>query len=254
MTAIQFTKLADDMLNALSVTDFDSACSEMSTFLTDYNALTDWFKWWYDRRTHIFRASKPLNAHASNLAEVGHAKINSVGRRYMSLMEAAREDVSSAIRQETEIRLFEEGLKGGRGMDSNQRRALKYKAEIKQAEAYAAEFETHCQPKKFVRSTGRHRPPEKRRKTAKEVSRKAKSRRRDDAHVVPDDDNEVVVNWQLKKMMNVAKWGQKAGDRTSLKNKCKPFHVALFGAVQNLKKCYGCRNVFTTKHTKPSHD
>ena len=47
-----------------------------------------------------------VDALASNLAEVGHAKMQSVGRCYMQILEAAREDVASTIRQETDLRSF----------------------------------------------------------------------------------------------------------------------------------------------------
>ena len=105
------------MLTAVTVTDFDVACSEMKSFVAEHSELADWYKWWLNRRTHIFRAFKTAGAPASNLAEVGHAKLNSVGRKYMSLLEAAREDVAGAVRQEMQIKMFDEGMMtGGKGM------------------------------------------------------------------------------------------------------------------------------------------
>ena len=70
--------------------------------------MASWLSWSYDRRTHIFRAFKPCNAPAWNLAEVGHAKLASAGRTYMSRLEASRLAVATAIRQGVETRTFEE--------------------------------------------------------------------------------------------------------------------------------------------------
>jgi len=90
---------------------------------------------------HIFRAFKGDDVPISNLAEVGHAKMASIGRPYMSLLEAAKKDVASAIRQEAELRLFSEGVAtGGKGMNLQQRRAIQYKASMKRAKAFAKEI------------------------------------------------------------------------------------------------------------------
>jgi hypothetical protein len=89
-----FVQLADAMLTALTVADFDVASAKMMSFVAEHSEVADWLKWWLNRRTHKFRAFKPAEAPASNLAEVGHAKLSSVGRKYMSLLEAAREDAA----------------------------------------------------------------------------------------------------------------------------------------------------------------
>ena len=94
------------MLEAQTTKQFESACSEMKSLTLQYSQLQGWFRWWYDRRTHIFKAFRVVDAPASNLAEVGHAKMRSVGRCYMQILEAAREDVASTIRQETDLRSF----------------------------------------------------------------------------------------------------------------------------------------------------
>jgi hypothetical protein len=61
-------------------------------------------------KSSLFRAFKPDEAAASNLAEFGHAKLSSVRWQYIFLLETAREDVASAIRQETEVPMFNERL------------------------------------------------------------------------------------------------------------------------------------------------
>jgi hypothetical protein len=112
----KFKYVANNMLQTATAQQFELTCCEMQTIMTSHNQLNSWYKWWYARRTHIFAAFKVPDAPASNLAEVGHSKMQSVGRCYMSLLEAAREDVASAIRQEKENKVFASGLPvGGRG-------------------------------------------------------------------------------------------------------------------------------------------
>ncbi|CAC5361049.1 unnamed protein product [Mytilus coruscus] len=105
----------------------------MEKFFEIYNIkeLHAWYKWWHDRRSHIFRAFKMENSPSSNLAEVGHAKIASNSGINISLLEAARVDVASAIRQATDIRLFHSGIsKGGKEPNTYQKEFKnKYKTE-----------------------------------------------------------------------------------------------------------------------------
>lgn len=217
------------MLTALSVTAIDAACTEMSTFFEKQRSLKDWFKWWIERRTHIFRAFKPLYAPSTNLAEVGH-KLSSVDRQYMSLIETCREDVAGAIRQEKEVKMFQEGLaKGGRGLENHKKRALKYRQEMKQAAEFREEFETGSKHHRtFVPKTGRHRPPD---------AKKAKSTM---ARRQPGLEKQIKCN--------------KGSSSKTAPEKINVFHIALFGKVKNLKKCYGCGITFNKKHTKPPHD
>lgn len=243
VAADEFVILADAMLMALGVNDFNEACAKMSSFTSEHSSLADWYKWWYTRRTHIFRAFKPVNAPASNLAEVGHAKLQSVGRPYMSLLEAAREDVASAIRQDTEIKLFENGLPtGGRGASDNKRKVSMYKQQLKRAAAYAADLaasraDINLFNNKYVPLNGRHCPPVKRRKYLQQqprVNEKTKTTKRN-----PEVD--ISLSHKKKCMRKTTK-------------QSTTFHVVLFNKVANLKRCYGCGKVFSAVHRKPPHD
>ena len=166
-SASEFITLADELLDALSESAFEIASYQMTLFITNHKEIDDWFNWWYSRRTHVFRAFKPIDAPASNLAEVGHAKLSTVGRRYMSILEAAREDVATAIRQNVELQNFASGVsKGGRGPTLQIKQARAHRAQMKKAAAYANELKMHTFPMKkatiFVQKKGKHRPPENR--------------------------------------------------------------------------------------------
>jgi hypothetical protein len=157
----EFIKVANDLLEASTENEFDKSCIEMEQIIAQSRNLFSWFNWWLDRKTHIFRAFKPTNAPSTNLAEVGHSKLASVGRRGMSVLEAARNDVATAIRQNTELNCFIEGLaSGGRGLTAAQRHQKSHRAEKKRAAAYGNEIVKDILPAKkaqaFVQNEGIH--------------------------------------------------------------------------------------------------
>ncbi len=164
------------------------------------------------------------------MAEVGHAKMSSVGRSYMSLLESARHDVASAISQNAEVRLFSTGqAKGGRGINANQKRAKQYKAELKRAHAYASELERGNifvnYPQPCVPARGKHRPT--------------------DYHVAPKRGN-----YKAAAKQSSASPCRQPTSPVTVKNSPehsipdpKPFHVKFFRSIINLKICYGCKKI-----------
>ena len=49
----KFVKLAAALLESYTLTDFETACQKMKRFADCHEKITNWFKWWYDRRMHI---------------------------------------------------------------------------------------------------------------------------------------------------------------------------------------------------------
>jgi hypothetical protein len=189
----------------------------MSNFVSRHDHLKGWFQWWNDRRSHIFRAFKPSDAPSSNLAEVGHAKMQAVGRKNMTLLEAAREDVACAIRQSAEMRLFVTGVaKGGRGKNDLQRKASKHAKAMKQVKAFCHEIDEMTNDVQdlasvFIPKSGKHRPPD------------------------------------TRKSPSCASPGANA-------ETVQPLHLAFFSGVTNLKVCYGCKKQFADKYKKKPHN
>ena len=212
--AEEFKRLVTQMLTAVTINEFETVSSEMKLFVNEHELLSGWFSWWYDRRMHIFSAFKAVNSPSTNLAEVGHAKLQSVGRQYMSLLEAARNDVATALRQVSELKLFTAGIsKGGKAPSHQQKQAKLYREELKRAEMFGNEVRKDIiepqQPSTYVPNKGNHRLPDKKRKNKKTVA-------------LP-----------------------------SSKNTC---HVVMFGTITNLKKCYGCGSKFSNKHKTAPHN
>ena len=97
---------------ALALMDFNTAGDDMLTFVKNEPVVSNWFNWWYERRTYILKAFKQQGALSSNLAEVDHAKMSSRAKTNMSNFEAAQMNIVSAIRQEIYICFLEAGIKG----------------------------------------------------------------------------------------------------------------------------------------------
>ncbi len=150
----------------------------------------------------------------------------------MSLLEAAREDVATAIRQEVDLQNFASGLsKGGRGPTQKQRQAKAHKVEMKRATAYASELNVGGAVDKgkkriFVPEKGKHRPPEKRKITLSALS---SSEGPLEKHTVPS-------------------------HPLSSQTAERSCHVVVFRTVINLKRCYGCKKQFTKKHKTEPND
>ena len=136
----------------------------MEKLLARHSHLRSWFIWWTSRKTHVFRAFKPVDAPSSNMAEIGHSKIQCVGRPNMSLLEAAKEDVALAIRQQIDLESINDGsAAGGKGPTACQRRARTFKAELKRAAAFGREVNNNVvhvgsRPPSYIPSSGKHRP------------------------------------------------------------------------------------------------
>jgi hypothetical protein len=212
-------------------------------FITDHECVKDWYDWWHKRRMHIFRAFKGDEVPRSNLAEVGHAKMASIGRPYMSLLEVAKEDVASAIRQESELRLFPEGVAtGGRGMNLKQKMARHYKANMNRAKGFAKEIHLQSslsRPPFYVPTSGVHRPPNSRKKSFLKQKTAVKA-----SHPVASQGSAPAAPTGAGK--------QKQCNTPSVQN--ASFQLVFFNGVRGLKKCYECSKLFAAKHRKIPND
>ena len=169
----------------------------------------------------------------ANLAEVGHAKMSSAARKYMSLIEAARDDVAAPIRQEAEIDLFDKGLsKGGKGPDQQQRLSKVFNREMKRARAFCDELDAEgIEERKegdfYIPKKGIHQPPARRKQAQSQPT---------------------------SALSQTTSEGGRNLSRTSSEPGQQPFHVILFGSVTNLKRCYGCKSEFKDKYKSEPYD
>lgn len=151
----------------------------------------------------------------------------------MSLVEVAKDDVASAIRQEAEIHLFPTGVvTGGRGVNVPQRMARNYKTSLKRAKGFAKELHQQSsmlRPVTYVPMSGLHRPPNARVKSDRKQKTPSK-----------------VYDKVSSNMSQPVSYGQRKDTASGSKT---TFHVVFFEAVRNVK-CYGCGKVFAAVHRK----
>jgi hypothetical protein len=231
-----FIAIAERMLTVMTISAFNIAVSEMERLVDDHPRIYHWLQWWLDRKTHIFRCYKPLDAPNSNLAEVGHSKLKHYGRSRMSLLEAAKMDIIVAVCQEKECTAFDEGLAtGGRGADSGQRIRKEHRRSLDQAAAYGLEVVSN-EFGVYVPSSGIHRPPSK--PPAKEKGKRIGKKQSKKAV----EEQERLANKQVVDSKSTDDVESNTPARVVDK-----FHIVLQKHHQLVKKCYGCKGIVTPK-------
>jgi hypothetical protein len=95
------------MLDACTEAGYERAYSNMKQFSAEHeNVMDEWLQLWHQRRHHIFRAFKALDAPNVNMAEIGHAQMASTYDYEMLLVRACKVDIAQAIRQQALVDAF----------------------------------------------------------------------------------------------------------------------------------------------------
>lgn len=141
-----FNDLVRDISKALTPYLYDQARRKLQAFVEEEKSkrghIIGWFKWWHQRRTHIFDAFKcdaPLTP-TVNLAEVGHSKWAKKGAYRLSLAVAAEEDVAEAILLSKKLTAFGCGsYKGGAKRSQTDRLRWSHSQQVARAKAFGDE-------------------------------------------------------------------------------------------------------------------
>ena len=265
----EFKRLAYDMLEAQSRSDCHVAVAAMEAFCARHTTLKAWCDWWLKRKEHVFRAFKHTSTPASNLPEVGHAQIASLARTNTTLLEAARDDVAYAIRQQHELRVFTQGQPvGGRGISVNRRRAKQHQSEVRRAEACArevAEMYARAELPTYIPRSGRHRPIGRRKKSPgrgrqlqhvasnvvcarKRTAMSLRTVRKRSVRLPAESDEETggpsTVRPHSPTQVEPGAVNYYGDDKTFQIVFCKPA----------VKKCYGCRQPFRQLYRRPPNN
>ena len=84
--------LCSTVLKSSTRNMYDKAKVELEKFIDKHPFLSNWWKWWDARRSHVFRAFKPgFNVAKSNLAEVHHSRWHHISTENLTLIQACRE-------------------------------------------------------------------------------------------------------------------------------------------------------------------
>ena len=262
-----FKKLAYNMLEAQSNSDYDAACVAMSSFCKKHVQLASWYEWWTKRKEHIFRAFKETNTPSANIAEIGHAQMAAWAHCNATLLEAAVDDVAQAVRQKHDLKAFlKGGHTGGTGITVNRRRAKQHMADMKRAEAHARQLEADLDSDvecTYIPDSGIHRPrnrPKKLRtvnavKSMKKVTTAAKmslsgnrtrmalrSVRKRSVRLPPEECGNVLGNGTASSLDKT--------QQTVVNNQGDDRKFQVVFCTPAIKTCYGCHQPFRNKYRR----
>ena len=133
----EFVKHAGDLCRVLTVPEFDLIFADMQRIVSKYPQYGSSLDWYYARRSHLFPAFRNGLHSGLNLAEVGNRKWKPEHK--LSLVAAAKDDISSMMEQETELQRFKEGstFKRGQVLTDTQRATKQKWRQMEQARSFA---------------------------------------------------------------------------------------------------------------------
>ena len=99
----EFVKHAGDLCRVLTVPEFELIFADMQRIVSKYPQYGSSLDWYYARRFHLFPAFRDGLHSGLNLAEVENWKWKPEHK--LSLVAAAKDDISSMMEQETELQL-----------------------------------------------------------------------------------------------------------------------------------------------------
>ena len=122
----EFADSAGELCRVQSVAEFELIFSRMRDIVSKYPDFGNTLDWYYARRFHLFPAFRDGFHSGLNLAEVGNAQWKL--KHKMSLVAAAKDDITMMLQQESELKQFSEGstFKKGKVL-TDQQRATKEK-------------------------------------------------------------------------------------------------------------------------------
>jgi len=143
----EFKFLCESILKAETPPIYDKAAQRMDEFVAVHSHLQSWWDWWQKRKSHVFRAFKPLhNVPKANHAEIGHSRWVKVGAVNLSLVDACREDVAESVKLSAALQEYGTGtFRGGKGPSAPDLQKRRYNQQSKRADAYIAELDKIAQ-------------------------------------------------------------------------------------------------------------
>ena len=133
----EFVKHAGDLCRVPTVPEFDLIFAAMKKIVLKYPLYGNSLDWYYARRYHLFPAFRHGLHSGLNLAEVGNRKWKPEHK--LSLVAAAKDDISSMMEQETDLKRFNEGrtFKRGQVLTDKQRATQQKRKQMEEARSFA---------------------------------------------------------------------------------------------------------------------
>ena len=171
----EFLQLCHALCKKTTIPEYQLVATRLHQIAQKWPVIISKLNWWHVRRWHVFGAFRtgPTNT-GVNLAEIGNAAWKTSGTN-LTLLAAAKEDVTLFILQDEEIRHHSTSaiMVGGQGPNDLQRAALERKKQRAEArglaeivtsrEALKLQLELESNPEYFIpgeKST--HKPPKTR--------------------------------------------------------------------------------------------
>ena len=135
----EFAEKAGQMCRVPTIPEFELLYGRLQEIASQYTEVGNFLKWYYVRRTHLFPAFREGRHSGVNQAEIGNAKWKTTHHRKLSLVAAARDDISTMMQQEVDVLRFEEGstFHGGSGPTVVQCATKEKRAQIEQGRSFA---------------------------------------------------------------------------------------------------------------------
>ena len=111
----EFAEKAGQMCRVPTIPEFELLFRRLQEIAAQYPEVGNFLDWYYVRRTHLFPAFREGRHSGVNQAEIGNAKWKTTHHRKLWLVAAARDDISTMMQQEVDVRRFEEGSTFRRG-------------------------------------------------------------------------------------------------------------------------------------------
>ena len=132
-----FVKASGELCRVPTIPEFELLFADMKRIVAKYPDYGSSLDWYYARRFHLFPAFRDGLHSGLNLAEVGNHKWKADHR--LSLVAAAKDDISTMMEQESDLKRFTEGstFKRGHVMTDTQRATKQKRKQMEQARSFA---------------------------------------------------------------------------------------------------------------------
>ena len=133
----EFVTSAGQLCRVQSVAEFELIFSRMREIVAKFPEFGNSLDWYYARRFHLFPAFHDGLHSGLNLAEVGNAEWKP--KHKMSLVAAAKDDITTMLQQESDLRRFGEGstFKRGKVLTDTQRATKEKHQQMEMARSFA---------------------------------------------------------------------------------------------------------------------
>ena len=135
----EFAEKTGQMCRVPTIPEFELLYGRLQEIADQYPKVGNFLEWYYVRRTHLFPTFREGRHSGVNQAEIGNAKWKTTHHHKLSLVAAARDDISTMMQQEVDVTRFEEGSTfcRGSGPTDVQCATKEKRAQMEQARSFA---------------------------------------------------------------------------------------------------------------------